>query len=504
MELRQVFHNLPIIDIVGDRSGQVRQIAYDSRSCVPGSLFVAVSGLVHDGHDFIDDAVKRGAGFVIHEKDIAVPRGITAVRVADSRLALALAAKNFYRDPSSDLVILGVTGTNGKTTVTYLLEAVLRAAGYKTGVVGTVNYRFGDIAVASANTTPESLDLQRILRTMADEGVTHVIMEVSSHAIDLQRVAGVDFNAGVFTNLSAEHLDYHGTMENYYAVKRSFFQNSLKGKTVLVNGDDTWGRRLAYDVEGSVIFFGLSKSCHFRAVAPRITPRGMHFMVETPRSAFSVESPLTGAFNLSNVLAAVGAASALGIEDQDIAEGIKNMAAVPGRLERVSVGTEEDIHVYVDYAHTGEALRNVLETLGSFQKNRLITVFGCGGDRDRAKRPVMGRTATELSDCVVITSDNPRGEDPRKIIEDIERGVNGSRFCKTDAPGGIGPGEYRVIEDREEAIRWAVETALPGDIVLIAGKGHEIYQIMGDRRLPFDDRVVAGKALASRRTKNVT
>ncbi|OPL16721.1 MAG: hypothetical protein AVO39_00050 [delta proteobacterium MLS_D] len=504
MELRRILDNLDVIELRGESSVDVMNITCDSRQCSTGSLFFAVPGHLRDGHNYIDEAIRAGTRCVVYESYIPEPAGVTFVRVADSRRAMSQAAKNFFGDPSNELTVVGVTGTNGKTTVTCLVEAVLKAAGLNPGVIGTIEWRYGETAVPSRNTTPESLDLQRILRSMADGGVTHVVMEVSSHAIDMQRVADVHFDLGVFTNLSPEHLDYHGTMENYYTVKKSFFQHLPKGRTAVINENDPWGERLIREIGGSIITFGMDKTCHVSPTDVDLGPAGLKARLKTPGGFLTLESPLTGAFNLSNIMAAVGTCLALKIDNEYIVEGIETAGPVPGRLERIPA--DENIYVFVDYAHTEDALKNVLETLRRFAEKRLITVFGCGGDRDKTKRPLMGRTAAELSDCVVITSDNPRGEDPRAIMSDIEKGVDLVKIDPALSPGGAGTEQtgYRVIEDRAEAINWAVHSARSGDIVLIAGKGHEDYQIVGDRRLPFDDRIAAARALASRRSRSVS
>lgn len=499
MELAQILKGLPLIAAEGDLSGDITHICYDSRRCSAGALFVAVAGLLHDGHDFVGEALEKGARCVVHERDIPYRRGVTALRVADSRRALSTLAANFHGRPSKRLFVTGITGTNGKTTITYLLESILKEAGLKVGVIGTINCRYNGVELLSAHTTPESPDLQHMLATMADAGVTHVVMEVSSHAIDRDRVADVDFQRGLFTNLSSEHLDYHGSMEAYFAVKKRFFTELLKKGPAVINGDDHWGQLLAAEVNGPLVTFGIGGDWDVKPRAYSLTTSGMTADVETPRGRLSLSSPLTGMFNLSNVLAAVALAGTLDIPGSCIAAGIERARSVPGRLERVP-SKEKEISVFVDYAHTEDGLRNVLEALRAFEHNRIITVFGCGGDRDRTKRPLMGRTAAELSDCTVITSDNPRRENPAAIIREIEAGINGSKARKA-ASSGMPPGEgkeYRVIEDRSEAIAWAIASAVPGDIVLIAGKGHEDYQIVGDRRIPFDDRRIAEQCLMAR------
>ncbi len=502
MKLSDVIEGMEILSIEGDRTAEVRDIAYDSRSCLPGSLFVAVSGFRVDGHDYIGEAIRSGAAAVVGERDFPCPAGISSVKVKDSRRALGIAAKNFYGNPSSDLCLIGITGTNGKTTITYILESILKAAGRRAGVIGTVNSRLGDSLFPTANTTPESLDLQKILREMAKKGASHAIMEVSSHAVDLKRIDDCTYALGVFTNLSPEHLDYHHNMETYFNVKKRFFIEVLRGRPKIVNIDNPWGMRLLKEVEGPVVTFGIDNQADVRTGEYSLSIRGIEAKIETAGGTFSVASPLAGRFNLSNILAAVAVSRQMGIEEGSIRKGIADAHSVPGRLERVSGRGEPP--VFVDYAHTEDALRNVLETLSRFERSRLITVFGCGGQRDRMKRPCMGRVATELSDISIIPSDNPREEDPLEIIKEIEAGVDGATVKKYASPMGASASAekgYMVIPDRREAIEQAILSAEPGDIVLIAGKGHEDYQILGSRRISFDDRAVARNTLKKWRSE---
>lgn len=507
MQLSEVLQNIPIVQIKGKGAGNVTSVCYDSRKCEKDSMFVAICGMKHDGHAFIPDAVRRGARFIVHEEDISVDHpGVTSIRVSDSRRVLGLIGKNFFKDPSANLCILGVTGTNGKTTVTYLLESILNAAGYSTGVLGTINYRFKSSVFPAPHTTPESFELQRILRNMADAGVTHVVMEVSSHAIDLKRIDDCSFDIGIFTNLSQDHLDYHGTMDKYFEAKKRFFDEILpldtsqKAKTMIVNGDDPWGRKLlTCDWRGiEVRAYGLENRCDVTADRYCFSLDGISADILAKSTRFPVVSSLIGAFNLYNILAAAAAALELNIPEECIQRGIKNLTTVPGRLEMVS-GVHEP-KVFVDYAHTEDALRRVLQNLSSYKKGRILTVFGCGGDRDRGKRPKMGKVVTEFSDFTIITSDNPRSEDPLTIINDIEAGIP-TDSVKKCLPGELWQGNekaYTVIPDRKDAIRTAIHLADPADIVLIAGKGHENYQIIGHQYFPFDDRSVARSALAEK------
>jgi UDP-N-acetylmuramoyl-L-alanyl-D-glutamate--2,6-diaminopimelate ligase len=504
VKLLHLLEHIDIEEVSGDTSGDVDGIYYDSRKCKDGSLFVAVSGLKYDGHDFISEALKRGARYCVHEENVPpeLKAQATFVRVGDSRRTLGKLGKAFYGNPSNRLYLIGVTGTNGKTTVTFFLESILRKAGFSVGVIGTVNYRYGGYVFPAPHTTPESFDLHKILREMADAGVTHVVMEVSSHAIDQGRIDECEFDMGIFTNLSQEHLDYHHSMEDYFLAKSRFFRNSLKEGTIIINGDDHWGIRLLKDIETTAVTFGMERPCDISVKHYELSIQGTEAKIEVPEEIIVLHSPIIGKFNLYNILAALSAALSLRISADCIRSGIEDVVKIPGRLEKVS--SPDEPATFIDYAHTEDALRKVLENLSDFRKEKIITVFGCGGDRDRTKRPLMGKAATELSDFSIITSDNPRTEDPMKIIEDIVHGIE-----KEAVPGyspeaiekGVGQRGYAVVPDRLSAIELAVSMAGINDIVLIAGKGHEDYQILGDRRISFDDRIVASKALENWRVE---
>ncbi len=500
MNISCLLDGVDILDVSGDISGEVSGLCHDSRQCSKGSVFVAVSGTQFDGHDFIAGAVERGARCVVYDKeDLSPVPSATCIRVRDSRLALATLGRNFYGNPSRRLCLIGVTGTNGKTTVTYLMESILRAAGFSTGVIGTVNYRYGGTAFPAPHTTPESIELQKMLREMADAGVTHVVMEVSSHAIDLKRIYGCEYDLGIFTNLSSEHLDYHRTMEEYFQVKKRFFDDLVAGHAVVVNVDDHWGARLRREMRTRVVTVGADEPCDISPADVVFSLEGIHARIRAAGCEFSVASSLTGRFNLSNILTATAGALSLGVSPEMIRSGLEALKAVPGRLERVSRPGEPV--VFVDYAHTGDALDKVLGTLSEFREKRIITVFGCGGDRDRTKRPEMGRLAAAMSDLTIITSDNPRMEDPLRIIEEIERGIDAAtvRYTPKEVAGGLAGKGYTIMPDRRAAIGLALSIADESDIVLIAGKGHEDYQIVGTRRFAFDDRVIAREVLSGRR-----
>ncbi len=464
-----------------DEDPEVRALAYDSRNARPGSLFVAVTGTVADGHDFVHQAVKLGAVAVVVEKEIpelTVPQ----VVVADSRSALAVMANRFFDHPSRKLKLLGVTGTNGKTTTAYLLESIFRQAGLRTGLIGSIEHRINGERYQSERTTPESLDLQQMLAAMVDAGVEVVVMEVSSHALDLERVQGCLFAGRVFTNLSQDHLDYHADLEDYFSVKSRLFRESDFGSGVsVVNIDDKYGRRLLASIPA--FSFGADPAADYRIANIDPRERSMTYKLIGPKESIDIDCPLLGEFNVSNSAAAAALALELGISVDTVIRGIAGVSKVPGRFE--SVECDQDFRVLVDYAHSPDGLEKVLVSARQLAgKHRLITVFGCGGDRDRGKRPIMGRIGAALSDLAIITSDNPRSEDQRAIIDDILSGVTGDDL-----------GHTQVQVERESAIVGAIGAARCGDVVVIAGKGHENYQLVKDDILPFSDRLVAQKAL---------
>jgi len=465
---------------------KVTGVTSDSRKVRPGSIFVAICGEAHDGHQFLQAAEQAGAILVIAEKNRVKEDQIQSLRVPllsveDGRWVLAQLAAEFFGHPSKKMLMIGVTGTSGKTTTSYLLESILRAASYQVGVIGTVNFRFGSKVLPSSHTTPGVVEIQELLYQMWVEGCSAVVLEVSSHALKQRRVASVAFDGMVFTNLSAEHLDYHLDMEDYFLSKSLLFTevatySQLCGKKpVGVVCDDAYGHKLLDRIRDC------NSPCqaHFspQALAVQITAEG----IGGEFSGIQVTSALTGQFNVSNIACAVSLALALKIRPSFIQQGIAALKGVPGRLEKVE--NRKNIHVWVDYAHKPDALEKVIQTLRDFRShNRLITVFGCGGDRDAQKRPVMGRIAVQGSDLVWITSDNPRTENPMEIIREILVGTDGFQ-------------NWRVEEDRKKAIFQAIECAKPGDLVLIAGKGHENYQILGMTRISFDDREIAREAL---------
>jgi UDP-N-acetylmuramoyl-L-alanyl-D-glutamate--2,6-diaminopimelate ligase len=454
---------------------EVTGLAYSSQSVAPGTLFFCVPGFRADGHDFAPDAVARGAVALVCQRPLGL--GVPEVVVDDVRAAMGPAAARFYGDPTSELDVVGVTGTNGKTTTAFLVRHLLEADGRQTGLLGTVKRVVGGVEEEVERTTPEAIDLQATFRRMVDGGDRACAMEVSSHALELGRVAGIGFACRIFTNLTQDHLDFHETMEAYFAAKRRLFEDA--GLSV-VNLDDEYGRRIAFEVE--CVTFAAKREADYRARDVEFDLMGSTFVCETPDGVLRLRSPLPGLFNVQNVLGAVAAARSLGVSGEVIAEALPSFGRVPGRFEPVDEG--QDFGVLVDYAHTPEALENVLQAAREVTRGRLHVVFGAGGDRDRSKRPLMGAAARRLADRVLVTSDNPRSEDPEAIVDAVMEGT--------------GPDAERET-DRRRAIALAIETAEPGDVVVIAGKGHEQGQeFENGRKEPFDDRSVAREALRAR------
>jgi UDP-N-acetylmuramoyl-L-alanyl-D-glutamate--2,6-diaminopimelate ligase len=480
---------------------QVSGIAFDSRTAAPGSVFVALRGEKADGASFAAQAVAKGAIAVV--ASVEAPASMTApwIRVADDRRALAALSAAFYRHPSRELRVIGITGTNGKTTCAYLVREVFEAAGVPCGLMGTVQYRIGDTVRDAARTTPEATDLQRMLREMVDAGSGACAMEVSSHALSLKRADYTHFAAGVFTNLTRDHLDFHQDMDAYFLAKRRLFELLPEGAPSVVNVDDPHGAKLALEFKPCVTY-GVDRAADVAPIAMPGSLLGLSFDVRTPAGPLRIDSRLGGRFNVYNLLAAAATGVAAGLPLTAIETGLARVTTVPGRFQLVS-SADDDVAVIVDYAHTDDALKNLLEAVRPIAAARLITVFGCGGDRDRTKRPLMGAVATRLSDVVVITSDNPRSEDPEAIIEEIARGIGQPGDRSSPAGGRSAPVCLRIA-DRRAAIDRAVAEAEPGDVVVIAGKGHEKFQTVRDKTLPFDDVAVAQDALAKRRVRRAS
>ncbi|HEV8703243.1 MAG TPA: UDP-N-acetylmuramoyl-L-alanyl-D-glutamate--2,6-diaminopimelate ligase [Candidatus Polarisedimenticolia bacterium] len=496
MQLWQLLEGLADAKLAGSPSTPIRGLAYDSRSVEPGYLFAALRGQKSDGNEFVDSAMEKGAVAVLSHREPGRPTGEVAwVQVDNERRGLALMARNYYGRPDEQMTLVGVTGTNGKTTVSFLLESILAEAGLKPCILGTVLYRYNRDETKAGRTTPESLDLYRLLDRYATAGARSCAMEVSSHSLVLDRVAGLRFAAAVFTNLTQDHLDFHGTMERYFEAKAALFRGLDPKAVAILNADDPHAGRLRGLTRGRVLTFGQREGADVRLEEIRASASGTEIALAVAPGLpgpgrLRVHAPLLGRPNAFNLAAAAATALALDVPPEAVEQGLLSVRGVPGRFERVDEG--QRFTVLVDYAHTDDALRTLLLAVRDLRPRRVIAVFGCGGDRDRGKRPLMGFAAAAGSDVVVVTSDNPRSEDPMAIIQDILPGVR-------RALGGDAAGQERclVIPDRKEAIRRALSLAGEGDCVVVAGKGHETYQILGDRTIPFDDREVAREALRS-------
>jgi UDP-N-acetylmuramoyl-L-alanyl-D-glutamate--2,6-diaminopimelate ligase len=467
-------------------------IAYDSRRVAPGMVFVAVPGMKTDGLQFVSQAVTSGAAAIVAEQPASAPAPVPWVVVTSARLSLTMLATEFFDHPSHAMRVVGITGTNGKTTTSYLMAAIFEAAGLRCGLMGTVTYRIGARSMDATRTTPEAPELQSFMRRMVNEGCGACVMEVSSHALSLRRVDGIQFAARVFTNLTRDHLDFHSNMEDYFAAKRRLFEMAPSDAPSIINLDDPRAQSLL-DISPTAVTYGINKPADVSPGPIAMTLEGLQFDARLPQGVVKIRSRLVGRPNVYNILAAAAAAASLDVPLEAIEKGIRQLPGVPGRFEVAST-RDDDVTVIVDYAHTDDALRNLLETARPLAGQRLITVFGAGGDRDRTKRPLMGMVAARLSDVVIITSDNPRGEDPLRIIEEVKRGAE-AEMRQSSA-------DVQTVVDRHDAILQAISTASKGDVVLIAGKGHEKYQDIAGRTHPFDDVAVAREGLEARRVKS--
>ncbi|KGE18113.1 UDP-N-acetylmuramoyl-L-alanyl-D-glutamate--2,6-diaminopimelate ligase [Paenibacillus wynnii] len=493
MKVNELSSCLAASRLYGDGDIEISDIQTDSRLIKSGDLFICLPGHTVDGHEYAPQAAAKGAVAIVCERklDIALPQII----VDDSRFAMSVMSNAFFGSPSSRMRMIGVTGTNGKTTTTYLIERIMQDQNMKTGLIGTIQMRYDGQSYPMSGTTPESLELQRSLQDMASKGVQCCIMEVSSHALEQGRVKGTDFRTAVFTNLTQDHLDYHHTMEEYRSVKGLFFSRlgnvispwKEERKYAVLNADDAASSFFAAQTAAEVITYGIDSEANVRASQISITAKGTFFHVDTFKGETDISLRMVGKFNVYNALAAITAALLEDIPLTDIKTSLEAVEGVNGRVESVDAG--QDFAVIVDYAHTPDGLENVLRTVQEFASGKVLTVFGCGGDRDRTKRPLMGKIAAKYSNHVFVTSDNPRTEDPDLILKDIEAGL------KED---GVSSDRYELIADRREAIRKAIEMASPGDVVLIAGKGHETYQLIGGVVHDFDDRVVAKEVIRGR------
>lgn len=488
--LKDIISTLDVQQVQGDQNVSIQDITADSRAVKPNSLFIALDGATVDGHNYIDKAVDAGAVAVIVSKPVTVPADVCVITVDDTRQAMMVCVPYFFDYPANRMRMVGVTGTNGKTTTTHMIRHILKAQGFKVGVIGTVHIMIGDTSYPIHNTTPDVVDLQHILHQMVQENVEYCVMEVSSHALALGRVSGVEFDTAVFTNLTQDHLDFHKTFENYLAAKCKLFEqvsapNQVKdNKGAVINIDDSYGYRVMEKTTAPTITYSTLGKGTLNASDVHMSTKNSQYTVNYKGESYPVSMNTTGLFNVYNTLAAIGACLQEGISMEAIDTALKTFSSVPGRFELIEEG--QDFAVVVDYAHTPDGLQNILETAKAIKENRIIIVFGCGGDRDATKRPIMGRIAAEYGDKIYVTSDNPRTEDPVQIVKDVEVGVKEALREGTS---------YEVIVDRREAINHAIHDAKAGDIVIIAGKGHENYQILKNETIHFDDREEARKAL---------
>ena len=471
MKVEKLLCNIEYELLKGSIDTEIQKIEYDSRKVLKGDAFVCITGFKTDGHKYALNAIKDGASVIFCERDIeGIDNDVTVIKFENTRKALAHIAAEFYGRPSERMNVIGVTGTNGKTTTTFLIKSVLDKIGHKTGIIGTIENRIGDKVIPTERTTPESLELQELFKKMADENCNDVVMEVSSHALDLHRVDDIKYNIGIFTNLTQDHLDYHITMENYKIAKSLLFERALNS---VINIDDEAGEFMVSKSKGKVITFAIDKDADLKAENIHISADGVKFKLEYNGKEYPVCLNTPGKFSIYNALGAIGACIIMGIDMNTIIEGLAENKGVSGRFQTVK--SKRGFNAIVDYAHTPDGLENILKTAKEFAKGKIITVFGCGGDRDRTKRPIMGEIAGIYSDYCIITSDNPRTENPAQILDDVEPGTKKSG-C-----------EYTKIVDRREAINYAVSIAKENDLVVIAGKGHENYQIFADKTIHFDD-----------------
>ncbi len=478
MKLSQILSGIPLTCHIKE-DVEITGIAYDSRRVTPGNLFVCIKGYQTDGHTYIQSAINNGAIAILVQDDTDAIEGVQILKTEDTRRGLAIAAANFYDHPEEKLSVIGVTGTNGKTTVTTLIKSILEFSGKTVGLIGTNANMIGDTVLPADRTTPESLELFELFDQMVKAGMQYVIMEVSSHSLYLHRVYGITFSAAAFTNLTQDHLDFHETMENYYLAKRMLFSMC---NCAIINTDDSYGKRLAEETTCPTSRFAIDSAADFTASDLRISPRGTIFNLAHEGANYAVRLGIPGKFSVYNALAAFATCMALGIDAKTITDALLIAKGVCGRAEIVYT-PKTDYTVIIDYAHTPDGLDNIIRTIREFAKGRVVTLFGCGGDRDPVKRPIMGEVAGSLSDFCIITSDNPRTENPTAIIDQIEVGMK-----KTDCA-------YTVIENRKEAIRYALEKAQPNDCIILAGKGHETYQIIGKEKRHFDEREVIAEIL---------
>lgn len=474
MKVKELLQGLEYEVLNGNLELEVNGIEYDSRNISEGDIFVAIEGFKVDGHKFIEKAINEGAKVVVCSKEIKIEKGITYIKVKNTRKALAIMASNLYDNPSKNIKLIGITGTNGKTTSTYMIKSILESAGHNIGLIGTISNFIGNEKIKAERTTPESLELHEMFKKMKDKNIEYCVMEVSSHSLSLDRVYGLEFSQGIFTNLTQDHLDFHKTFENYYRAKLSMFNNA---KNSIINIDDTYGKRILKDVLDSSNKITYSTENKADLFAKHIVnhAKGAEFVLCYKDKEIHINLSIPGIYNVYNALCSAGACLSEGISMEDVKKGLESVV-VPGRCENATKDYDLGFDVIIDYAHTPDGLENILETARDFTKGRLISVFGCGGDRDKTKRPIMGKIGSDMSDIAIITSDNPRTEEPSEIIKDILKGIEKDN--------------YIVVENRKEAIKRAIKIAKQGDVIVVAGKGHEDYQILKDKTIHFDEREV--------------
>ena len=488
MLLQYLLEELENKEVVGKLDVKINKIEYDSKKIEKGDVFVAISGLKEDGHEYINEAIEKGAVAIIVKKDYEVFAidDVTFVKVEDTRTALAKVAAKYYDNPASKLKIIGITGTKGKTTTAYMIRDILLASGKKTGMIGTIYNTYGSKKIEAIRTSPESLDLQKLLKDMVDSDIEYVVMEVSSHALDLNRVYGIHFIIGVFTNLSEEHLDYHKTMENYLNAKAKLFENS---DFAIINSDDIFTPRLEKMIKCKTAKYGLDNEANITAVDVRVNNNYVDFKMYINKMLQTVTINIPGRYTVYNALAAIAVTSMLGAQMDAILAALGELR-VPGRSEVVDIG--KTFAVIIDYAHTPSSLEAILQNTKRYAKGRIICVFGCGGDRDAEKRPLMGEIAGKYADFTVITTDNPREESPKKIMKEIEEGMKKTK------------GLYKIIENRKEAIKFAMRIAWKNDTIIVAGKGHETYQLLkGNKKIKFDEREIVKQIASEMPDKNI-
>ncbi len=477
MNLNKLLKNFKFELLNGSLDIEINNIQYDSRKINKGDVFFCIEGLTLDGHKYIKSAIDKGAAAIIVQKEVLNYENVTLIKVENSRKALALASSNFYDNPSKKLKLIGITGTNGKTTSTFMIKSILEQCGHKVGLIGTIANYIGDKKLYTERTTPESLELHQLFNEMVKENVEYCVMEVSSHSLELDRVYGVEFSDGIFTNLTQDHLDFHKTFENYFNAKLKLFLNS---KVSIVNIDDSYGEKIIDSIDGDVITYGLEKKVMLWAKNLKLHSRGIEFTLVYNGDEENIKLSIPGKYNVYNALGCIAATIHEGVSIQDIKQALEKVT-VPGRCEIVTINHNLGYDVIVDYAHTPDGLENILNSAREFTFGRLISVFGCGGDRDKSKRAIMGGIGSSLSDIAVITSDNPRTEDPMEIIEDIKVGLKKEN--------------YIIIENRREAIKYAMKIAKDKDVIVIAGKGHEDYQVLKDKRIHFDEREIISEII---------